>query len=420
MPFGAKSVEGRTIDFDYIYSSIFEPAISSVKLPEGGLLEPRRTDNDLFSGIISKEMFEYLEYARMVFADITGLNPNVMYELGHRHRARQSGTIIFRQTDCPIPFDINQIKAFPYEFEPDEHAQDARKLIAKVLTESLNRNRLDSPIQLILQSQQNNPHGLDAVLQKAENALFNSDPFGALGYFKEAIAISPQNPKLHLEIGILYKGQGYWDKALAHFHQATSYQPLYSEAWRELGIAENKIFHNSGREKTLPTGETSLQKALSIDPEDFDALSSLGGLLKREGRLNEAAKCYSNAAGISNGNSYPLLNAIKLQAQLSGTFKLEAKDIFLLKRAQKSLKAQTACNPPYNSPWSHFDLAEIYLFLGEPELSLSIANDGLLGAEKWQVNTFRESVFLLMDIAPTVPGLNGLIELIQTAEECLS
>ena len=420
MPFGSKSVEGRAIDFDYIYSDIFEPSISTVKLPEGGLLKPRRTDNDLFSGIISKEMFEYLEYSRVVFADITGLNPNVMYELGHRHRARQSGTIIFRQTDCSIPFDINQIKAFPYEFEPDDHAQVARELISKVLTESLERNRLDSPIQLILQSQQNNPHGLDAILQKAENALFKSDPLAAIGHFKDAIAISPQNSKLHLEIGILYKGQGDWDKALTHFQQATNYQHNYSEAWREVGIAENKIFHKADRGKGFPTGETSLRKALEIDPEDFDALSSLGGLLKRDGRLKEAIKCYRGAAIISNGNSYPLLNAIKLQAQLSGRFELEAKDVFLLKRAQKSLKAQTTCNPPYNSPWSHFDLAEIILFLGEPELSLDIANEGLLVAEKWQAKTFLRSVAPLMDIVPTMPGLIDLIKLIQTAEECLS
>jgi hypothetical protein len=32
-----------------------------------------------------------------------------------RHRTRQAGTAIFRKTAAKIPFDINQVKAFPYE-----------------------------------------------------------------------------------------------------------------------------------------------------------------------------------------------------------------------------------------------------------------------------------------------------------------
>ena len=127
MPFGEKEVvdekgERRMVNFDTVYSTVFEPALRAVTLPEGGRLEPHRTDKDFFSGSISHEMFEYLEYSRMALADITGLNPNVFYELGVRHRARQAGTVIFRQLLAKIPFDINQIKAFPYEYEPDAHA----------------------------------------------------------------------------------------------------------------------------------------------------------------------------------------------------------------------------------------------------------------------------------------------------------
>ncbi|MCH7665651.1 MAG: hypothetical protein IH936_06970 [Acidobacteria bacterium] len=109
MPFGKKPVGEREVDFDQIYDEIFEPAINAVPLPEPeeGNLEARRTDKDFFAGDISHEMFNYLEYSRIALADITGLNANVFYELGHRHRARESGTAIFRQTDAPIPFDIN-------------------------------------------------------------------------------------------------------------------------------------------------------------------------------------------------------------------------------------------------------------------------------------------------------------------------
>jgi hypothetical protein len=104
MPFGKKPVQDQVIDFDWIYDKVFVPAISAVPLPEGGFLEPRRTDKDFVTGEITVEMFRYIEYSRMVIADITGLNANVFYELGVRHRARQSGTaILLAYQGIPVP-----------------------------------------------------------------------------------------------------------------------------------------------------------------------------------------------------------------------------------------------------------------------------------------------------------------------------
>src|SRR5437879_4903189 len=86
MPFGKKKVGEREVDFDLIYDRVFCPAISNVPLPEGEKLEPRRTDKDYFVADIGQEMFEYIEYSRFALVDITGLNANVFYELGVRHR----------------------------------------------------------------------------------------------------------------------------------------------------------------------------------------------------------------------------------------------------------------------------------------------------------------------------------------------
>jgi hypothetical protein len=126
MPFGKKMAGSEEVDFDRIYDEIFFPAVSAARLPEGGTLEPRRTDRDFFTGDIGHEMFQYIEYSRVALADITGLNANVFYELGARHRAREAGTVILRQVNAPIPFDINKIKAFPYEYDPEERAEEAR------------------------------------------------------------------------------------------------------------------------------------------------------------------------------------------------------------------------------------------------------------------------------------------------------
>jgi hypothetical protein len=97
MPFGKKDIGGgKMVDFDPLYKDIFLPAIAAVDLPEGGKLDPRRTDQDFFTSDIKQDMFEYLEYSRFALADISGLNFNVAYELGVRHRAREAGTAIFR------------------------------------------------------------------------------------------------------------------------------------------------------------------------------------------------------------------------------------------------------------------------------------------------------------------------------------
>jgi hypothetical protein len=73
MPFGKKRVDGADVDFNAIYDNIFAPAIARVLLPEGGQLQPRRTDKDFFTADINNEMFLYIEYARFAIADIQGI-----------------------------------------------------------------------------------------------------------------------------------------------------------------------------------------------------------------------------------------------------------------------------------------------------------------------------------------------------------
>jgi hypothetical protein len=147
-PFGRKEVVDqygvkRAIDFDAIYEEILKPAIAAVHLPDTvpGPLVPLRVD-DLIVGTVSEEQFRYLEYSRIVVADITGLNANVLYELGVRHHARASGTVILRQPGFLVPFDISAVKVFPYE---TGDIAASRQLIQRVLEETLRRDITDSP-----------------------------------------------------------------------------------------------------------------------------------------------------------------------------------------------------------------------------------------------------------------------------------
>jgi tetratricopeptide (TPR) repeat protein len=409
MPFGVKPVGDRSVDFDKLYDEIFVPAISAVSLPveEGGKLEPRRTDKDFFAGDIKLEMFQYLEYSRFAVADISGLNFNVAYELGARHRAREYGTAIFRQPQFAPPFDISSIKAFPYEFEPADKADEARQLITRVLTESLSQNRFDSPVRLAL-GVQIKSGGIDDLLTQAENDIRNSNWPGAMDDYREAIKTNPNNPLPRMKLGLLCRDRDIWDEALEQFTQATVLSPRYGEAWREKGIVENKIAQSE--KKPMDTdpapGEPSLRRALELNKNDFDALASLGGALKRAKRFPQALAAYEQSSKISGGHPYPLLNTLKLRVQVNGSLKLSGPDTLALMRAERVRAGQSEQKPPFDRPWCFFDLAEIRLYLGDTKGFVDAAQQGLAQTDAdWQGRTFVEGLRLLLPAAGELPGL---------------
>lgn len=431
MPFGIKVVgrkkiwrlpitRKQKINFDFIYDNVFVPAIKATKLPEGGFLEPHRTDKDFFTGNIGNEMFSYLEYSRFVLTDITGLNPNVFWELGVRHRARETGTVIFRQPDAPIPFDINQIKAFPYEYQPETKVTESRKLITKVLTESLEQNRIDSPIQAALFEQQKHA-GVESILREAEDAIRIKDTATAITKYQQAIRLQSKNPLLHLKLGLLLKDRGEWTAALNEFEAAIQASPFYSEAYREKGIAENKLYLKATASDNLPTGEESLNKAIELNSEDFDALASLGGVLKRLNKYEKSLAMYRKATEVSHGHSYPLINEIKIQTLIEGKLSINKKKQTMLRHAQNSLNAQVSNIPPYNVPWSFFDLSDIYLLLKDESEFLKLLEQGIKeSTDAWQPETHLKSLLLLKEAEADIPGLNAGIRMLEKAIESLS
>jgi tetratricopeptide (TPR) repeat protein len=416
MPFGEKPVGDHTVNFDTIYDNVFLPAINAVPLPEGGMLHARRTDKDFFSGDIKYEMYRYLEYSRFALADISGLNFNVAYEIGARHRARASGTAIFRLTQFAPPFDINSIKAFPYDYHPDTEAAQARELISRVLTESLVHNRPDSPVRLAL-GEQRESGKIDELLVQAENEIRRPNWTGAMDIYRKAIAIDGNNPLPRMKLGLLCRDRGIWDEALEQFTRAVAASPLYGEAWREKGIVENKVAQIARQAlNTDPApGEASLRRSVELNDKDFDAFASLGGVLKRAARYDQALAAYEQSHKVSGGHPYPLLNALKLRVQVTGHLALKPPDKLALARAERFRQGQTQQSPPFDKPWCFFDLAEIKLYRGDSTGFFETAMRGFEEMdENWQGKTFVDSLKLLMPAVNELPGLaEGIGELQQ-------
>lgn len=101
-PIGEEGSEARQHS-DLFLNYIVEPALS-----EFGM-KVVRADKIGASGLITKQIFEFLTRAKLAVVDLSMHNPNVFYELAIRHATRLPIVQIIRKRDR-IPFDIHQVR----------------------------------------------------------------------------------------------------------------------------------------------------------------------------------------------------------------------------------------------------------------------------------------------------------------------
>lgn len=138
IPFGAKKDEnGKVFQFDKIYQDLIEPAIKNSEL------ESLRADEEMGGGIIHKPMLEKLILSEFAIADLTTANANVFYELGLRHAVRPWSTVLIFAKGTRLPFDVEDLRALPYEVDSDGLPVNVSDTIL-ALTEKLKFARKES------------------------------------------------------------------------------------------------------------------------------------------------------------------------------------------------------------------------------------------------------------------------------------
>lgn len=105
------------------YATIYEPAIKKAGLT------PVRADTDIFAtGKIIDQIWSGLNRAKVLVAELTGRNPNVLYELGLAH-ALHKPVVLISSNEADVPFDVRHVRVIYYELTDPFWGE---KLIAKV------------------------------------------------------------------------------------------------------------------------------------------------------------------------------------------------------------------------------------------------------------------------------------------------
>ena len=194
----------------------------------------------------------------------------------------------------------------------------------------------------------------------------------AIAEWGSAMAINPDEPKAHNNLGVVLVEKGETGAAAAEFRKAVALRPGYAEAHYNLGGAlarQGKLedavaqfrkaaaldegdaqMHNDLGVALLQTGRTGeaigeIRRALAIDPKYAEAYNNLGVALVGKGSVAEAAAAFQRAADAKEGYAEPYYS-------LGAIAYSQGKTAEALARWRKGLDADAGCRPIlYRMAW---------------------------------------------------------------------
>lgn len=93
---------------DTYYKDVFSPAIKDAGM------EPVRADELFSTGTVIEQIWEQIQKAKILLADLSGRNANVFYELGLCHAAQKPVVFTASQLD-DVPFDLRHLRVVIYD-----------------------------------------------------------------------------------------------------------------------------------------------------------------------------------------------------------------------------------------------------------------------------------------------------------------
>jgi len=219
MGFGKKTdyESGRLLDLDATYEAIIQPSV------EANGYRCIRANEILHSGVIDVKMYEMLLRADLVVADISTGNVNAVYELGVRHALRPFSTIVMKEKQGKLHFDLDHTATFMYEHLGEDignrEAKRAQLELGKLINEVSKNPKPDSPVytyipflkqpdftdeefEEVLVDAEKAQEKFSSLLSEAETAADASKHSIAASKFKALLELRPDNPYLRQQAAL--------------------------------------------------------------------------------------------------------------------------------------------------------------------------------------------------------------------------
>jgi serine/threonine-protein kinase len=139
----------------------------------------------------------------------------------------------------------------------------------------------------------------------------------AIGFYRAALALRPQSPGVHVNLGAALLDLGSLDDALAAFNKAIELQKDYAEAYVARAAALLRL-------NRLEKARADCDEALRLKPGLSEAYNNLGAVLSKQGHRDKALAAYRKAvasgkpfAGAYGNLGTALLEAGRIQEGLA-------------------------------------------------------------------------------------------------------
>lgn len=383
---------GKTYDLDKTYHNIIKPAV------ENAGFTCVRSDEILNSGIIDKNMYALLIHADLCIADITTFNPNAIYELGIRHAAKPFSTIVMKEKEGSIPFDINHNSIFMYSHMGEDIGVTESERCIKALTDlilEVNRTKeTDSPLFHHIRGM--TPY----ILPEIEYSQIIKD----LAEKNSSVFALVENAKREMSASNFHEAAGLWKRA----SERVENDAYYIQQWALCTYKDKTDSPNIALTNAL----TIISK---LNPENWnttdpETLGITGAIYKRMWENNKIATDYLDKAieyyrrGFTvkqdyyNGENYALCLDFKSEISTDPTEKISLRYVSNVVRKEiikiiEKLKNDEDFEKRSDLMWIYATTANCYFALDDLE-NFQIYKDKFYGlnAEPWQIETFEEGI----------------------------
>jgi tetratricopeptide (TPR) repeat protein len=405
MPFGTKvDSTGRPINFDVIYDQIFKPAVNTTAL------QPVRADEEQAQGFIHKLMYERLLLSEYAIADLTILNANVYYELGVRHAAKPSTTIMTMAGQTGLPFDVAGLRALPYSLDPQgapADAEGAKAALVEQLKSCIAHETVDSPIYQLVDGMQPppiDPERADIFRDRIASSEIVKGRIAAARAEKSVASIESVQQSLgdvsDLDANVIidlltsYRDLEAFDKMI---EIVNAIDPTLSKtvAVRQLlAFAQNRIGQWREAEETFrqviaargPSSETNGMLGRVYKDRWTKAVEAQDAFAAR-GFLKQAIQTYLEGFEADWRDAYPGINAVTLM-EAAGDARRNA----LIPVVRYSVERRLArkANAEY---WDYASLLELAVLADDVDATADALGDALsVPHGKWQLKTTADNI----------------------------